>query len=346
MANPLDALYFREAFGRTLRRPDRGSDQAYVVAPFMEGQTKQEMRNVVSIVRNSLIRCIDYGDVHYVSAEMCSVLQYWIDHYMQDRTIFHLDQGDLPSLTGFVYFDGHIQVPTIYSSTGFQDLRAVLWDQFAAGPPNANSMFANRPGLYFGGSEGDTPVEVIGKVIYTVCDTPDRPKAQRERFGPWKARHWIPAHFGVRFDATMVNSWQEPVGLHDPLTAKDMEQDSADSQAAMLIVFKLITAWTRIIQTEIPVKHPKPESYDKVMHKEGRPPADVKVTLLRRYSDTPPHGLAEVDWAYRWDVKGHYRNQRVGPGRQFIRKVWVPKYIKGPKDKPYVPRDSVTALVR
>ena len=94
------------------------------------------------------------------------------------------------------------------------------------------------------------------------------------------------------------------------------------------------------------MRHPRPSSYDKVMHKEGRPPADVQVTHLRRYENKPPTGLVEVDWAYRWKVKGHHRWQRVGPGRAFLRQVWVREHVKGPADKPLVERDKLTALDR
>jgi hypothetical protein len=348
MANPLDALYFREQFGRLLRRKERGAAQAFLVAPFMESMTDREMANMVLVVQQSLYRTVDYGDVYYVSADMCAMLQELVDLHLKDRTLFHFDQGDIPSLTGFVYFAGHIRLPTMYSPTGTQDLRAILWDQYAVGPMQhgANTVIpgAKREGIYFSGTEGNQEMEVKGKILYTVCDTPNQ--AQRDMYGPWKTRHWIPAEFGVRLDSDMVNFANTPPGISSPLTPEEEEQDRLDSTAAMLTIFKILTAWCRVIQTEIPVRHETPRDYDKIMVKEGRPPAAVKVTLLRRYSETPPHGFAEVNWAYRWEVKGHYRNQRVGPGRQFIRKVWVKKCVKGPADKPLVVRDSVTALVR
>jgi len=131
--------------------------------------------------------------------------------------------------------------------------------------------------------------------------------------------------------------------LHRP---EEIEQDKKDTRVALDVLFKIIRVWTRVIQQEIPVRHPRPSAYDKVMHKEGRPPADVQVTHLRRYENKPPTGLVEVDWAYRWKVKGHHRWQRVGPGRAFLRQVWVKEYTKGPADKPLVERDKLTSLDR
>jgi hypothetical protein len=347
VASPLDALSFREIYGRMLRRPERGYSHAFIVAPVTTEMTQRERDRMIEIVRQSMYRCVDHGEVYYVSAEMTAFLQRVVNEQMQHRTIFHVDIGDLPSLTGFVYFDGQIQIPTIYSPTGMQNLRAILWDQYVYGPPQRGFEHTVKTGIYFGGSEGDAATEAAGKILYTICDTPNR--KQRDLYGPWKPRHWIPAEFGLRIDPVEVfnNAADRDYWFRDEtLTPEQLKQDAQDTATAMLTVFRTLTAWTRIIQTEIPVRHPTPANYDKIMHKEGRPPAQIKVVMLRRYAETPPHGLAEVDWAYRWEVKGHYRWQRVGPGRQFLQRVWVKEHIKGPPDKPLVRRDSVTALVR
>lgn len=346
MATPMDALYFREQFGRQLRRLERGGSQAYQVAPLTNDMRPDEIAAMIDQVRRSLIRCIDYGDVHYVSAEMTDVIQGIIREHLDGERVFHIDQGDIPSLTGFVYFDGPIPIPTIYSPTGYQNLRAVLWDQYAVAP-NENG----EPRAYHGILERaeERPV-VIGKILYTVCDTPNQ--EQRERYGPWKTRHWIPAPWGQRFDPwtardSLAHDQDDSHFRDDELSEEEAEKDRADTVAAFDTLFKVITCWTRIIQEEIPIRHPRSKDYDKVMHKEGRPPADVQVTHLRRYAHSKDsHGMAIVDWAYRWEVKGHYRWQRVGPGRQFVRQVWVSKHVRGPADKPLVRRDSVTSLDR
>jgi hypothetical protein len=346
MASPLDALAFREMYGRTLRRPDRGYSHAFIVSPITNSMTAPERERMIDTVRQSMYRCVDYGEIFYVSAEMTAFLQRVVDDHLKDRTMFHIDVGDIPSLTGFVYFDGGIQIPTIYSPTGMQNLRAILWDQYAYGPSQRGFEKTVKTGMYFGGTEGNQPMEAAGKVFYTVCEVPNR--NQRDLYGPWKPRHWIPVEFGLRIDpADAVSTTNYDLAYRDTgLTPEEIERDERDTQQAMLIVFRLLIAWTRVIKTEIPVRHPVDPAHDKIMHKEGRPPAQVKVTHLRRYAETPPHGMAEVDWAYRWEVNGHYRNQRVGPGKQYTRKVWVRGYIKGPADKPLVIRDSITSLDR
>jgi hypothetical protein len=356
MATPLDALSFREMYGRTLLRGNRGREHAFIVTPFYQGMTPRDELGMVETVRKSLYRCIDYGEVYYVSREMTEYLWDLIHNpRLKANRLFHLDQGDLPSLTGFVYFDGPVPIPTMYSKTGFQNLRAILWDQFSH--DNNPRPDSGKPGIYFGNPEmsdqftaaahgAPQGFEVIGKILYSICDTPN--EQQRAIFGPWKPRHWVPAQYGLRYEPNMVN-WghqQEPPGIRANLSPMDQEKDKAESEASVRILFDMLQAWYVTIQQEIPILHPRPSNYDKVMHKEGRPPADVKVTHLRRYAQRPATGLVEVDWQYRWRVKQHYRNQRVGPGRMFVRKVLVNTYVKGPPDKPLVERDTITSLDR
>jgi hypothetical protein len=357
MASPLDALSFREIYGRTLKREDRGREHAFVVTPFYQGMQRWEELSMLETVRKSLYRCVDYGEVYYVSREMTEYLWDLIHspRLKADR-LFHLDQGDLPSLVGFVYFDGPVPMPTLYSKTGFQNMQAILWDQFSH--DNDPRPDSGKPGLYFGNPDDPNDkrtrishgapqgFEVVGKILYTIVESPNQ--KERDQFGPWKPRHWIPAQYGMRWSPDMVN-WahrDEPIGIRDNLSPMDQEKDRADSEAAMRIVFDMLQAWYVTIQQEIPVLHPRPAAYDKVMHKEGRLPVDVKVTHLRRYEQRPATGLVEVDWAYRWRVKEHYRLQRVGPGRMFIRKTLVKSHVKGPPDKPLIERDTITSLDR
>lgn len=341
MATPLDALAWREVYGRTLRRVDRGKAHAFVVAPLYDGMSYAAQEQTIEATRRSLLQAVDYGEVYYVTREMTDYLLHDIvEKHMQSRELFHLDQGDLPSRVGFVYFDGDVPIPTSYSRSGVQNLRVIAWDQFLVGDETNG-----RRALWMSqGPKADS--EVIGKVLYTIAETPDR-HPESELYGRWRPRHWIPCTYGVRMDPTMVNGrGAEMLDEHTRLGPMDEEAEYEDSQNSLRVVFRLLTAWMAFIQTEIPVLHPKPESYDKVMYKEGRPAPDVKVTILRRYAQTPPHGMAEVDWAYRWKVKEHYRWQRVGPGRSMLRRTLVREHWKGPDDKPKAEIKRITSLER
>lgn len=65
--------------------------------------------------------------------------------------------------------------------------------------------------------------------------------------------------------------------------------------------------------------------------------ASVRVVHLRSKSyvktsaDEEKH---QVDWAWQWAVRGHWRDQ---PTKEGIKLIWIHPYIKGPEDKPLKP---------
>jgi hypothetical protein len=66
----------------------------------------------------------------------------------------------------------------------------------------------------------------------------------------------------------------------------------------------------------------------------------IAVLVLRRQhlrSGESERDSHPVDWTWRWAVRGHWRQQPVGPRRVGRRPVWVHPYIKGPEDKPFKP---------
>lgn len=69
----------------------------------------------------------------------------------------------------------------------------------------------------------------------------------------------------------------------------------------------------------------------------------VRVVDLRRSVRVGVDNVAAADaetdatkrqYRSRWIVRGHWRNQRVGAGRQEIRRTFVPPYVKGPDGAP------------
>jgi hypothetical protein len=83
-------------------------------------------------------------------------------------------------------------------------------------------------------------------------------------------------------------------------------------------------------------------------------PDRVTVVALRRI-EGQHHGESDVDWQYRWLVRGHWRWQHVSehhpaaerdPEGGFRARVWVRPHVKGPDDKPFHLTEKVYALVR
>lgn len=50
---------------------------------------------------------------------------------------------------------------------------------------------------------------------------------------------------------------------------------------------------------------------------------------------------AQREYQTRWNVRGHWREQRYGKGRKKTRRVWIKPHIKGPEDRPLAPPKHV-----
>lgn len=80
-------------------------------------------------------------------------------------------------------------------------------------------------------------------------------------------------------------------------------------------------------------------------HRDGHEPAPVRVIALRRPAGHSGTGEGR-DWHHRWIVRGHWRNARVGVGREQTRPVWIAPHIKGPEDAPLLGGEKVYAWTR
>lgn len=63
----------------------------------------------------------------------------------------------------------------------------------------------------------------------------------------------------------------------------------------------------------------------------------MTVVRLRRPRSAPSDEERDVNWAHRWIVSGHWRNQWF-PSLKTHRQVWIGSYVKGPEDKPLLLR--------
>lgn len=75
-------------------------------------------------------------------------------------------------------------------------------------------------------------------------------------------------------------------------------------------------------------------------------PREVKTVDLRRLvrAPSPEEGGAEAEtrtYRHQWVVRGHWRNQAVGPEHRDRRTTWVPSYLKGPEGAPFLPSETV-----
>ena len=79
--------------------------------------------------------------------------------------------------------------------------------------------------------------------------------------------------------------------------------------------------------------------------------ATVTCSSLRRhrYASEAEREAEAREFSHRWIVRGHMRNQPIGPrnakGGQKHMRVWIAPYVKGPEDKPLVLKDRVQLFI-
>jgi len=359
MAQPFDALSFREIFGRALHNPNSGFTQAFTVAPIKPDTDPRMSAQIVESVRNHLCELLDHGEIFYINSEITAML--YEQALAMPSKLFHFEPGDFPSRIGMVYFDSTlIRLPTVLTRTGTQPLRALLWGQLAE---NRGEVDAPNRSFVVPGSH-DEDESIVGKIVYSVVDSIRPGEWSRREFersrdhrdknaGPWHTRHWIPISYGERWGGSedieekLADQIDNTTWGQETLTEEEIARDDHDALYSVGLILRMLKVWTDFAKTEIyATSRYDSSNHDKVVLREGRPPAKVRVISLRRIISVPQGGVVETNWQYRWKVREHYRNQRVGPGRAFIRRTLIREHIKGPADKPLAEQDTIQAFVR
>ncbi len=130
-------------------------------------------------------------------------------------------------------------------------------------------------------------------------------------------------------------TWQAPVVSDDSADRIRMDEPGGTMLAAVK------TLWLLMRQ---PLTETTPARFDRAARRrfarEGKEPPPVRVLNLRR----PPgvaSGTSSREWRHRWMVRGHWRQQPYGPGRERTRPVWISPFIKGPDGAPLIGGEKV-----
>jgi hypothetical protein len=109
---------------------------------------------------------------------------------------------------------------------------------------------------------------------------------------------------------------------------------------------RALQAFWRLAQEFVLSREPLPRARRREVQRltKGVPVNYVTVLRLRR-SKRATVNEQHVDWASRWIVRGHWRNQWY-PSEKCHRQRYVPAYIKGPSDKPLRVSDRVVEFIR
>lgn len=127
----------------------------------------------------------------------------------------------------------------------------------------------------------------------------------------------------------------------DQALAEIDESDTTEwvGDARILAVRRFMAAFSYFVQQRVLVG--SPERADRATRRRlGRAGFDaeqgIQVIQLRATAGRThePGEATDVEWATRWIVRGHWRQQPYGPGRSLVKPIWISPYVKGPEDKP------------
>jgi hypothetical protein len=124
---------------------------------------------------------------------------------------------------------------------------------------------------------------------------------------------------------------------------------TAQQEASMAEDRRKLAAFWSLCQDRITVERidSGPRAAQRRAARARVPLKPVRIITLRE--SAPKHPAAqgrEVDWSHRWLVGAYWRQQPYGPGGSLRRAKLIPAHVKGPADKPFIPRDTVRALKR
>ena len=268
---------------------------------------------------------IMYGDLYWVSPDMCSLLQ----HAAPSLPPTTLTADLLPSKSGVLFF-----ATPLVGIDAREDFRNILVQAMVWGPSKYDIEKGTRADVH------TSPEHERDAAAFIPEDSPAL--QEWERFTG---------------DGISIATWRKwtmwsPLGRTDWPFGFDTEgefapPDFTDTQLASIIedrrilaAFALLSAQDKITTT---TEVDPPNAVRKRLKRRGH--KVPKVRLVDIHKSHKPSGQAKgekhVEWTHRWIVKGHWRQQAYGEGRKFRRPVYIAPYVKGPEDLPLQETDVV-----
>lgn len=127
-----------------------------------------------------------------------------------------------------------------------------------------------------------------------------------------------------------------------PVSTDGTESGFSTAEPGGTMMASLKTLWLLMRQpvtdvTTAPLDRATRRRYQR---EHGKPPT-VRVIALRRSGGGPGDGQSDRQWRHRWMVRGHWRMQPYGAGRELVRPVWIAPYVKGPEGAPLLGGEKV-----
>lgn len=284
---------------------------------------------------------VRHAEAYRISADMMTLLD---GAAAQLNDLDRLDLGKFPTACGFARLDRPLVISDIHGRVMLG--HAISWGPVRIANPRASA------------GEDDTVTAVMMALWNDIEVEPDDyareiaewnvPRELRTGAGQWSL-------IGVDIFTNDMRAGPPTLGIADlPDRVREKALRSGtdlepigDGRTVTNTLRWVIALLEMLNQRIVESVTERPNAYARRRAKQRKQSrSDVTIIQLRRPvrvrdETDAEHARRVVDWHSRWVVRGHWRRQRVGKGRQEIRRTWVSAHVKGPDDKPLVVRDKL-----
>jgi len=298
---------------------------------FIEKRTKEITKRIVDEMHSN----IQKAHCYYVAPQMTDLIT-WAAAGLDDTDSFRYDE--VPTVRGFVYFENPIQITDIRGKTML--IHGVAWFPLSIlsvlDPRDVSPGF----GLVMFNDQVAQPDDITKELIEKGFTTAE--------FGRWGLTgiHTI-------VDGQSIGTAEMSLDPDSP-KADELLKEGIQPHEYTNMLRVLHAYWLMLDQTVTTVSDAEIPRHFARRARRMEIPDRVTIVALRRLSGSS-HGESDVDWQYRWIVRGHWRWQHVSkdhplaepdPEGGYRARVWVRAHVKGPEDKPLHVTEKVYSLVR
>jgi hypothetical protein len=247
-----------------------------------------------------------------------------------------LRADDLPSPSGFVWFDRPLYMTDIHQKT--VAVRVIVWSPVVASVDESTGTAYTTPSvllrLY---TDNRDPI-----------DEQMRESPVTDLLHPYTLYHFVYWSFGEAADWFLQQGGTNVDGspyTYDAFESLTIAQNSMHEAAKWLQTFWAFCRQKIVLQHQQRADRPTAKRF---LRGSSREDPDVQIVTLRReleQSVEKSDAEHDVMWTHRWVVDGHWRNQWY-PSIGEHRAKYIAPYVKGPDDRPLIIKDKVYKVNR
>lgn len=279
------------------------------------------------------IERLNMAEAYYLSGEMLPLVT-WAAAGLNQTDAFEHEVW--PTDYGFVFFEEPLPSTEMYGRTVVT--KAMTWGRATA---TESETLRSIPGtmvvLYtdFSDARDEVNTEIKAEAEF------HNDWVKYERMGRLHVHHimWVPDGLRVGPEKLIPPERYADYAVGDQQLAKDAPNDGRFLLAFLMMLNQTVTSVE---------EHTLDRKGSRRFKRMGLPDRVTVVRLRRHKNIDRLEGETLVEWAHRWVVRGHWRNQpyKDDDGTTIYKRIWIAPHVKGPEGAPLKQSQKIYALVR